>query len=284
METDRLRWFLAVAQEGGIRGAADTLGVSPGSVSKAMADLESTLGQRLFVRDRRGFSLSEAGIYLRARATELLRVEDDIHAELRLAVSARRLHLFGTEPLLALHLAEILAAVKRRFPGIVVDLRATADDEETRKLVTETPAALAIVTESPRAASSRPLPAVTFGTFVGGDHPLARQGGKGVPVAEVLEHAFVVPTRSVYGRMPAGASADGWRDDEFPRPHRISAPTLALTRTYVESGHAIAYLPTPLTEQLRARRLKVLGCPYSCTVLAHLVHGGGAPGWVRQLV
>jgi DNA-binding transcriptional LysR family regulator len=274
METDRLRWFLAVAREGGIRDAAAKLRISPGAVSKAMTLLESHLGQPLFVRSPRGFSLTDAGAYLRERAGELVRVEDEIKNELHLAAAPRRLVLLGTEPLLALHLRVVLDAVKQRFPALSVDLQPTRDDAETRKALGDNPAGLALVTEVSRVDASRALPPAPFGTYVGLPHPLARQ----------RPERGVDPARSVFGPMPAGASTDGWRDDAFPRRHRVVAPTLGLVEAYVEAGYAIAYLPRALASRMNAKQLKVTGCPYSCTVEAHLVRSDAAPGWVRQLV
>jgi DNA-binding transcriptional LysR family regulator len=284
METDRLRWFLAVAERAGIREAAAQLHVSAGAVSKAMADLEKGLGQPLFVRSPRGFSLTEAGVYLRGRATELVRIEDEMREELHLGKSPQRLTILGTEPLIALHLAALLELTRARFPDVAVDLRPTRDDAETRKLLDEHPASLAVVTETSRAESSRPLPPAPFGTFVGLSHPLAPRAETGAAVADVIAHAFVVPARAVFGPMPSGASTDGWRDDAFPRSRRVVAPTLALVEAYVEAGRAIAYLPRHLAKRMRARQLKVTGCPYSCTVESHVIRAEAAPGWVRQLV
>jgi DNA-binding transcriptional LysR family regulator len=249
-----------------------------------MTDLESNLGQPLFVRSTRGFSLTEAGVYLRDRATDLVRIEDELRDELHLGATPRRVVVFGTEPLLALHLSTVLEVVKKRFPAVSVDLQPTRDDPETRNALAENPVSLALVTEVSRTEASRALPPAPFGTFIGTSHPLARRAERGVDVADVVSHAFVVPARPVFGPMPKGASTDGWRDDAFPRRHRLMAPTLGLVEAYVEAGHAIAYLPRGLATRMNARRVKVTGCPYTCTVEAYVVRSETAPGWVRQLV
>jgi DNA-binding transcriptional LysR family regulator len=267
-----------------MREAATTLRVSAGALSKAMSALEANVGQRLFVRSPRGLSLTEAGVYLRQRAHELLAVEDDIRQKLDLRGSPRRLALVGTEPLLAIHLATVLALANARFPALSIELRPTRDDGETRKTMGQEPASVAVVTEVSRAEPTRPLPAAGFGTFVGLLHPLARRARSGVAATEVITHAFVVPDRAIFGPMPEGSSADGWRDDVFPREKRLIAPTLALVQAYVEAGHAIAYLPVALASRMNAKRLEVTACDYSCSVEAHLVRARAAPGWVRQIV
>lgn len=284
METTRLRWFLALAEKGGVRDAAAVLRVTPGALSKAMKDLEAQVGQPLFVRSKKGVLLTEAGGYLRLRAAELLRVEDEIKDELSPRGRIKRLAVVGTEPLLALHFVSVLREARTRFPDLSLELRVAHDDAEAHKALRDDPTSLAILAETSRAQVARPLPAAKFGTFVGTKHALARRADDGVPVAEVIAKAFVVPERAIFGPMVDGASTDGWRDDLFPRAQRLVAPTLALVQAYVESGHAVAYIPVALARRMDAKRLVVTGCPYSCEVAAHLVRSPSAPGWVRQLV
>ncbi len=212
-------------------------------------------------------------------------MEDEIRAELEVgSATPPRLMLVGTEPLLALHLPQLLGEIGRRFPSLAVDVRSTRDDDETERLLREGPPTLAIVGKELRGAVTRPLPPASFGTFIGSDHPLSPRASRGVPVVEVVTHAFVVPSRPVFGPMAEGASTDGWRDDAFPRRHRRTVPTLALTAAYVEAGHAVAYLPRKLAERMDVCPLKVLECPYRCTVEAHVVRARTSPGWVRQWV
>ncbi len=284
METDRLRWFLAVTARGGIRDAAARLHVSPGAVSKAMTDLEATLGRRLFVRSKRGFSLTEGGEFLRAHALELLRLEDDLVDGLSGGEASRRLLLFGTEPLVALHFAEVLQIVAKRFPDATLEVRVTKDDGETRAAFADETSGLGVVSEVSRAEPSRKLTRAPFGTYVGLTHPLASRAIAGVPVEEVIAFAFMVPEREVFGVMGKAMSHDGWRDDMFPRKKRIPASTLAVVQACIEAGHAIAYVPVALAERMRAVKVKVTGCPYSCTCEANLVRPGSARGWVRQVL
>lgn len=56
-----LRYFWAVAREGGLRGAAEKLNVSQPSISTQIRLLEDSLGEPLFRRGGRGLSLTETG-------------------------------------------------------------------------------------------------------------------------------------------------------------------------------------------------------------------------------
>lgn len=56
-----LRYFWVVAQEGGLRRAAEKLRVSQPTISAQIAALEAALGQRLFRRSPRGLVLTDVG-------------------------------------------------------------------------------------------------------------------------------------------------------------------------------------------------------------------------------
>ncbi len=67
-----LRAFSLVASHSSMQAAARSLRISQPAVSKLIQDLEDTLGARLFVRTRRGVSLTEAGRTLAVRSEQLL--------------------------------------------------------------------------------------------------------------------------------------------------------------------------------------------------------------------
>ena len=57
----QLRYFIEVAAEGSISGAADLLYVAQPTMSSAMKDLESRVGRPLLVRSARGVTLTDEG-------------------------------------------------------------------------------------------------------------------------------------------------------------------------------------------------------------------------------
>lgn len=56
-----LRYFRAIANEGTLTGAAQNLGISQSAVSVQLRQLEESLGQALFHRDKKSLVLTEAG-------------------------------------------------------------------------------------------------------------------------------------------------------------------------------------------------------------------------------
>lgn len=77
MNWDDLRYFLAVAREGQMLGAAGRLGVSQARLSRHIAALEDAVGARLFDRTTRGSSLTPDGETLFATAE---RVETEVQS------------------------------------------------------------------------------------------------------------------------------------------------------------------------------------------------------------
>lgn len=76
MELRVLRYFLAVARQQSISRAADELHITQPTLSRQIQDLEEELGTPLFTREKRKMYLTEAGLFLKARAEEMKAIEE----------------------------------------------------------------------------------------------------------------------------------------------------------------------------------------------------------------
>lgn len=76
MELRVLRYFLAVAQERSVTGAAEYLRISQPSLSRQLRGLEERLGHRLFERGSRTITLTPEGELLRERAEQIVTLAD----------------------------------------------------------------------------------------------------------------------------------------------------------------------------------------------------------------
>ena len=81
MELRVLRYFLAVAQEESISGAADYLHLTQPTLSRQLMDLEEELGKKLFIRGSRKVRLTEDGLLLRKRASEIVELVEKTESE-----------------------------------------------------------------------------------------------------------------------------------------------------------------------------------------------------------
>jgi len=135
MDWDNLRFFLAVARKGSIRGASDILSVNHSTVSRRITSFEKKLSVRLFERLPSGYVLTPAGEEMLKSAQH---IEDEI-VKLDRQVIGRDTELNGvlrvTMPTgLATHLLmPDLAAFSKHYPGIQLELAFSSEEFNLRK-------------------------------------------------------------------------------------------------------------------------------------------------------
>lgn len=82
MELRVLQYFLAVAREQSISGAAESLHLSQPTLSRQLKDLEDELGKQIMIRGNRRITLTDEGMLLRKRAQEIVdlvqKTEDEL--------------------------------------------------------------------------------------------------------------------------------------------------------------------------------------------------------------
>ncbi len=82
LDARSLRYFLAVARTGSIRGAAEFLRVVPSAVSRQVIDVEQRFGVAFLERSARGVVLTEAGHLLLEHARRVLEDQDLLSEQL----------------------------------------------------------------------------------------------------------------------------------------------------------------------------------------------------------
>ena len=82
MELRVLQYFLAVAKEQNISAAAQSLHLTPPTLSRQLRELEEELGKELMIRGSRKITLTEDGMLLRKRAEEILELVDRTQQEI----------------------------------------------------------------------------------------------------------------------------------------------------------------------------------------------------------
>ena len=118
----QLQFFIAVAEQGTVSGAAQNLSISQSSVTEAIKELESDLGVELFERHPRGLTITHNGHQFLRHATKILASVSDA----RTSFSGQQSTLSGTlnigvTSLVAGYvLSDLLARYRRACPGIEV--------------------------------------------------------------------------------------------------------------------------------------------------------------------
>lgn len=125
MELRHLRYFVAVADHGGISHAAERLNIAQPAVSRQIRDLETELGIDLLLREGRRVILTDAGRAFAERAREVLAASNAAADEARRIAKgeAGRLRIGLLESASwAGHLPHALNRYARAYPNVRLDI------------------------------------------------------------------------------------------------------------------------------------------------------------------
>ncbi|MGD0867667.1 MAG: LysR family transcriptional regulator [Rhizomicrobium sp.] len=121
---DLYRSFLAVVRHGSLSAAARALGLTQPTLGRHIAELESALGQKLFIRSQTGlapapaaFGLTASAEAMEASAASFLRVASGDLDEAKGSVRVTASEFIGVEVL-----PPILTAFRESHPGIAIEL------------------------------------------------------------------------------------------------------------------------------------------------------------------
>ncbi len=131
-----LRYFLAVATEESINGAANYLYVSQPTLSRQLMDLEEELGAKLFIRGNRKITLTNEGLYLRNRAQEIIDLFDKTETEFHASgeMIAGDIFIGGGETEAMRIIAKLTGRLQAEYPGIKIHIFSGNADEVTERL------------------------------------------------------------------------------------------------------------------------------------------------------
>lgn len=118
----QLQYFIAVAEEGTVSGAAQSLSISQSAVTEAIKELESDLGVTLFERHRRGLTITHKGHQFYRHANRILvGVQDARRAFIaEEAAPPSSLSLGVTSMVAGYVLSDLLARFRRAYPSVSV--------------------------------------------------------------------------------------------------------------------------------------------------------------------
>ncbi|MBB3114035.1 DNA-binding transcriptional LysR family regulator [Paenibacillus phyllosphaerae] len=136
MEIRVLRYFLTVAREGSITGAADFLHVTQPTLSRQLKDLEQQLGKKLFIRSSHSIVLTDEGMLLRKRAEEIVNMVDKLEAEfssMEETISGD-VYIGGGETDAMKQIAHVVKELQHSYPNIRYHLFSGNEDDVTERL------------------------------------------------------------------------------------------------------------------------------------------------------
>lgn len=234
MNTDLLRYFVALAEARHLQTAADRLHLSPQALSKALATLEKHYGAPLLARDHKIRGLTRAGEALLAAARGVLAAEEDCERRVAEAEGPvpRGPVAIGGDGLWHHHLmpraiARVLAAHPEVRPALHEMLQ-----PEIERHVAEGALDLGLLLAAPQRPDLEWREGLATPYVIAG-HP-ARRGA----AWEAL--GYVAPR--VFGRA-ALAPLDGWDEARFPRRIVATVELLETALRLVEADVGVAFVP-----------------------------------------
>jgi LysR family transcriptional regulator, transcription activator of glutamate synthase operon len=247
MELRQLRYAEAVARHRHFTHAAEELHVAQSALSHQVRRLEAELGTRLFARNSRSVTVTEAGEAVAARARGVLDQVDGLRHEvdeLRGLVRGE-VGVGATLPAGKIDVPRLLVRFSEAYPGIEIDLlEGTAGDMLANLAEDRIDAAFSLLAEEPPGEIAvEPLSEEEIvAAFPAGRGPDRER----VTAAELARHSLIMPR--------AGSAIKRAVDEFFARADKTLDVSLEsgdpfLLRCLVSTGFGAALLPASLTRR-----------------------------------
>jgi DNA-binding transcriptional LysR family regulator len=120
MDIRVLQYFLTVAREQTISGAAEVLHMTQPPLSKQLKELEAELGKQLLIRGKRRITLTKEGMLLRKRAEEIVTLMEKTKSEIITSdeVVSGEVYIGGGETEGMRPIAKTIRRVQEKYPNI----------------------------------------------------------------------------------------------------------------------------------------------------------------------
>lgn len=234
MELRVLRYFLAVAREESICGAAESLHLSQPTLSRQLMDLEEELGKKLFIRGNRRITLTEDGILLRKRAGEILDLVEKTAGELSAAETglAGDVYIGAGETRGVHYLTQRARRLQERYPRVRFHISSGDTTDITERLDKGLiDFGLLFDPTDSRRYSACPLPVFdTWGLLLRRDDPLAEK-------AEITAGDMPGLPLIISRRVRDGKTLENWLGRDFDSLNIVSTYNLLYNASLmVEDG------------------------------------------------
>ncbi|MFI0467300.1 LysR family transcriptional regulator [Saccharopolyspora sp. 5N102] len=257
MEIRQLRYFVAIAEEGNFRRAAERLHVAQPALSQQIRRLEQQLRTPLFIRTTRRVELTAAGSVLLENGRRVLAeadqalnaVQQSAHGE----IGTLRIGFVSSAALTLV--PKIVHALRANRPNLHLDLKEMTTDRQL-EAINETALDVGIVRELEPQAGLNVFKLVQEPLLVAlpKSHPLARR--RSIRLGELAAEKFVGFPRSqvsrLYDHIAALCHQAGFR--MRPAQEAVQFPTIL---GLVAAGEGIAVVPSSL------RHLRLPGLSYA---------------------
>ncbi|MCC8116277.1 MAG: LysR family transcriptional regulator, partial [Planctomycetes bacterium] len=238
MEIRMLRYFIAVAREGSVTGAANFLHLTQPTLSRQIKELEEHLGIKLFERRSHTMVLTAEGVRFRQRAEEILDMVDRAEAEFSFpdgSVSGE-IHIGGGETRAMRLIARILHGIHKDHPAVRFQVH-SGNAEDVMERVDRGLLDFGVLIQPADIGKYDHVNAPAtdvWGVLMRKDNPLARKK------AIRKKHLLAIPlicSRWATRRLPASNPLVDWFGNDFQKLDVVATYNLVYNATLmVEEG------------------------------------------------
>ncbi|WP_226779980.1 LysR family transcriptional regulator [Oceaniglobus trochenteri] len=248
LNLEQLRTFLEVVRLGGVRRAAQSLGVTQPAVSARIKALEESLAVPLFDRTAGGLALTRRGEMLIRYAEQFEHLSEQVAADIVAPEGIEmRLRLGVAETVAQCWLPDLVGALHRAFPKVEIEIAVDVSSNLRNALVNrEIDLAFLLGPVSDSSVDNVALPGFDLAWYVAADCP-APPGGDAALIATRPVITYARNTRPHRELKAALFERVG------PGVQLFSSSSLSACFRLVEAGLGVAALPSALGHPMVAR-------------------------------
>lgn len=195
-----LRYFLVVAEEGSLSGAARKLDVNHSTVFRRIQSCESRLGTRLFERLRGGYAVTAAGDRLLAHARRVRAEIDQANRELagQDVLLEGSVRITAPENIAFRYLPGYVRRIREQWPGIEIEIAVSGEDFNLSRR--EADIAVRATSKPPEHLVGRKVRDIGWGVY--GAQSYLESAGVPETMAQLPGHRFI-GADDTFLRLPA---------------------------------------------------------------------------------
>jgi LysR family transcriptional activator of nhaA len=257
---NHLHYFWVVAKKGSIARAAETLYLTPQTISGQLRTLEETLGTKLFRKHGRGLALTDSGELLFQYADEMFRLGTELEGVLtgRSGAGAHALKVGVADAVPKLIAYRLLEPALHLREPVRLSIQEGGFDELLAQLAVHR--LDVVIADAPLApganvrAFSHPLGECGVTFFAA--PTLARKLARGVPRA-LHEAPWLAPAAGT----PLRRALEAYFEETDVRPRLVAEfQDSALLKTFAHAGHGVFAAPSAIAAEVRAQHgVQVIG-------------------------
>ncbi len=132
----QLKYFISIVEKGNFTEAAEENYISQSAISQQIQSLESELGYKLLIREKRTFTLTPAGKYIYHQSKNIIQNVEDMQEKARFIANSKNysIRIGYLKNYTGKELQKAIVEFNKRFPEVEIELVSGTHDELGNKV------------------------------------------------------------------------------------------------------------------------------------------------------